>query len=228
MEFDFTRLSAEDRYKLLVSFVVPRPIALVGTVGRDGVSNAAPISFFNVFAQTPPLLILGIQGKADGSLKDTTRNILDTGEFVVNMVDQSIAEPMIVCSVDFPPEVDETAMAGLHLIPSRAVKPGRIAEAPAAFECRLERTIDYPNRCLVFGEVVHMHVGDDFIDAETLHVRAPRYCPIARLHADFYISSGNQYEIPKMTYEDWQANVKGSMNGNPKEQAFLAVTTSTD
>src|SRR5262245_33425755 len=110
MDFDFTAITAELRYKLLCSFVGPRPIALVTTLGRDGVPNAAPMSFFNVFAQTPPLLILGLQDRPHGP-KDTTRNVKDTGELVVNLVDVPIARQMVACSVDHAPEVDEALVA---------------------------------------------------------------------------------------------------------------------
>ena len=85
MEYDFGRLSADERYKLLVSFVGPRPIALVTSLSPEGINNAAPMSFFNVFAQTPPLLILGLQNRPSGAHKDTTRDILETEEFVVNL-----------------------------------------------------------------------------------------------------------------------------------------------
>lgn len=203
MEFDFTRIPAAERYKLLVSFVGPRPIALVTSRSTAGVPNAAPMSFFNVFAQTPPLLILGLQSRPDGVAKDTTRNILDTSEFVVNLVDEAIARQMVVCSVEFPPEVDEASVAGLSYHPSLTVAPGRIAEAPVAFECRLERSIGYPGRTIVFGEVQHMHVRDACIDPATLRVRPENYCPVARLHGDWYVSARDQYELPGMTYEAW-------------------------
>nr|WP_245635079.1 flavin reductase family protein [Marinobacterium profundum] len=203
MEFDFTRLSKQEKYKLLVSFVVPRPIALVTSRCPDGINNAAPISFFNVFSDEPPLLILGIQHKPGGSPKDTTRNIHATGQFVVNMVDESIARQMIVSSIDFPPEVDELEASQLTCADSSQVMPGRILEAPVAFECRLERSIEYPNRSIIFGEVVNMHVQDQYIDAERLHVRSPAYCPISRMHADTYTSTRDQFQLPRVSYEEW-------------------------
>ena len=196
MEFDFTAIGADLRYKLLCSFVGPRPIALVTTLGRDGVANAAPMSFFNVFAQTPPLLILGLSDRPGGP-KDTTRNVRDTGELVLNLVDAPLAVPMVACSVDHPPEVDETVLAGLTLLPSVAVRPGRIAEAPVAFECRLERTVDYPGRCILFAEVVHMHVRDACIDPTTLRVRPEHYRPVARMHGDWYVTAEDWYELKK-------------------------------
>ena len=122
MEFNFAEIGADLRHKLLCSFVGPRPIALVTTLSRDGVPNAAPMSFFNVIAQTPPLLILDLQDRAHGP-KDTTRNVRETGELVVNLVDAPLARRMVACSIDHPPEVDETEVAGLTLLPSVSSNP---------------------------------------------------------------------------------------------------------
>lgn len=197
MEYDFTELPAADRYRLLTSFVVPRPIALVTTRAEDGHDNAAPMSFFNVFAQEPPLLILGIQGRAGGREKDTTINLRRTGEFVVNMVDQSLAQKMIVCGVSFAPEVDELQKAGLTALPAVQVDAARVAESPCAMECRVEQIIDYPGRAIVLGRVVQMHVRDDCLDAAGRYVRPEVYQPIARLHADNYIGSDRQFQLKK-------------------------------
>src|SRR5947209_1958729 len=103
MTFDFATLPQPLRYKLLVGLVVPRPIALVTSTGPGGTVNAAPFSFFNVFSEEPPLVGLGLQSRPDGSIKDTPANIRETGAFVVNLVDESLAEQMNVCSIDFPP-----------------------------------------------------------------------------------------------------------------------------
>jgi flavin reductase (DIM6/NTAB) family NADH-FMN oxidoreductase RutF len=222
VEFDFSTISAELRYKLLVGFVGPRPIALVTSRSAAGVDNAAPMSFFNVFAQTPPLLILGLQSRPVGSPKDTTQNILETGEFVVNLVDEAIARPMVVCAIEFPPEIDEVTTAGLSWLPSVTVAPGRIAQAPVAFECRLERVIEYPSRHIVFGEVAYMHVRDACIDPQTLRVRPEHYCPVARLHGDNYISAKDQYVLRKPSYEEWSTQVGQSL-GRPQEAAFAGA-----
>lgn len=197
MEFDFTTLPGPDRYRLLTNFVGPRPIALVTTRSAEGRDNAAPMSFFNVFAHEPPILVLGIQPRANGDDKDTVANIRRSGEFVVNMVDLSIAERMIVCGVNFAPEVDELAFAGFTALGCRKIAVSRIAESPCAFECRVERLIDYPRRVLVVGEVVHMHVQDRCLDAAGRYVNPETYQPIARLHADAYITSDRQFELKK-------------------------------
>ena len=195
MEYDFRELPAKDRYRLLCSFVAPRPIALVTTICRNGTPNAAPMSFFNVFSQDPPIIILGIQSRPDGSEKDTLVNIRDSGEFVVNLCDLSIAQQMVDCGINFPHGVDEVETTGLTLAPSRQVRPGRVAEAPSSMECKLSQTIDYPRRSIILGEVVQMNVRDDCLDEDAHYVRPEVYQPIARLHADNYIVADRQFEI---------------------------------
>jgi flavin reductase (DIM6/NTAB) family NADH-FMN oxidoreductase RutF len=215
MEFDFEVLEKEARYKLLCAFVAPRPIALVTTISTDGAHNAAPFSFFNVFGDEPPVIILGIQDRPDGRPKDTTKNIKDTGEFVVHMVDRPLGQAMVECGVEFSPEVDEPNETGLHLVPSSKVKPGRIVGAPVAMECHFEKTVEYVGRSIIFGRVVHMQVRDDCIDPETLYVNSDVYQPIARLHADNYIVSNDQFEIYKPTLEEFRAQqASGSARDN--------------
>ena len=136
MRFALAELSATERYKLLGGLVVPRPIALVTTQNPEGRVNAAPFSFFNVFAEEPPLVVLGLGISPLGDAKDTTLNILDTGEFMVHLVDEPIAEAMNLCAIDFPPEISEVEVAGFDLIPSDAVAPPRIGQAPVGLECR--------------------------------------------------------------------------------------------
>ncbi|CAN7264083.1 flavin reductase family protein [Rhizobium sp. LjRoot30] len=197
MDIDFTAISSADRYRLLTNFIGPRPIALVGTRSPAGHDNAAPMSFFNVFSHEPPLVVLGIQTRGNGDEKDTVANIRRTGEFVVNMVDMSIADAMIVCSVNFASDVDEPAFAGLTAVPCDQIEVARIAESPCSFECRVERILDYDRRVLIVGEVVHMHVHDRCLDAERRYVNPETYQPIARLHADNYITSDRQFELKK-------------------------------
>ena len=124
---------------------------------------------------------------------------------MVNLVDEPLARRMVVCAVEFPPEVDEVRTAGFTLRPSVTVRPGRIAEAPVAFECRLERTVEFPGRWIVFGEVAHMHVRDACIDPVTLHVRPGNYRPVARMHGDNYVVAKDWYMLRKLTYEEWYA-----------------------
>ncbi len=155
------------------------------------------MSFFNVFAQEPPILILGIQGRAGGLEKDTTANLRRTGAFVVNMVDMAIVERMIVCGTGVGPEVDEVQLAGLTAVPSVQVDAVRVAVSPCAMECRVEQIIDYPGCAIVLGRVVQMHVRDDCLDDAGRYVRPEVYQPIARLHADSYITSDRQFVLKK-------------------------------
>lgn len=202
MEFDFTELEPQSRYRLLTNFIGPRPIALVTTRSAAGHNNAAPMSFFNVFSHDPPLVVLGIQPQSSGEEKDTMVNIRRTGEFTVNMVDMTLSQQMLVCGLGFHNEVDELSMAGLTAKPCAKIDASYAAQSPCVFECRVERLIDYPRRTLVIGEVLHMHVHRECLDAEGRYVDPKRYQPIARLHADNYITSDRQFELsaPPITY----------------------------
>lgn len=195
MEFDFGKLAARERYKLLVGLVVPRPIAFITTVGGNGVVNAAPYSFFNVLGDDPPIVIVSIEDRGPGRPKDTARNILASGEFVVNMVDETIAASMHACSEDYPPEVSELDAVGLHAAASRSVAPPRIAEAPVAFECRLHKHVELPRRHLFIGEVLWLHARENIIDPKTLRVNFADYRPVGRLFANRYLHTGDHFTI---------------------------------
>ena len=204
MRFDLAALSATERYKLLGGLVVPRPIALVTTRSADGRSNAAPISFFNVFAEEPPLVVLGLGISPVGGAKDTTVNIRDSGEFVINLVDEAIAEAMNLCAIDFPPEISEIEVAGLDLTPSQKVAPPRIAQAPVNLECRRYVTLEAAReRYLVIGEVLVAHVRDGLIDPATLRVDRDAYAPIGRLFGGGYVRTHDRFEMPRLTYRQW-------------------------
>ncbi len=196
MEFDFSKLPASQCYKLLVGLVVPRPIALVSTLGRNGVVNAAPFSFFNLMADDPPLLIVSIESKPSGELKDTARNILDTREFVVNLVDEATLKRMHGCSQDFPPDISELDQVGFTILPSRSVQPPRIAEAPVALECRLFQHIPIGDRRhLVIGQVTWLHSHEGVVNPENLRVRMENYFPVGRLYADRYITTRDHFAV---------------------------------
>jgi flavin reductase (DIM6/NTAB) family NADH-FMN oxidoreductase RutF len=204
MRFDFALLSAPERYKLLGGLIVPRPIALVTTESAEGRINAAPFSFFNVLAEEPPLIVLGFGISAKGGAKDTTINIRDTGAFVVNLVNEPIAEAMNLCAIDFPPEVDEIEIAGLGLAPSLKVAPPRIVQAPVNLECRRYVTLQPAReRYLVLGEVVMVHVRDGLVDPATLRIDRDAYAPIGRLLGGGYVRTRDRFEMPRLTYQEW-------------------------
>lgn len=195
MEFDFQQLDEQARYRLLTNFIGPRPIALVSTRSEAGHNNAAPMSFFNVFSHEPAIIALGIQPRPDGREKDTMMNIRRTGEFVVNMVDMALADAMLVCGLGFETEIDEMRQSGLEPISCQKIDAAYAAQSPCAFECRVDHLIEYPRRVIVLGEVVHMHVRRDCLDADGRYVDPQNYQPIARLHADNYITSDRQFEL---------------------------------
>ena len=204
MDWNFAELERAQRYKLLVALVVPRPIALISSMSQAGVVNAAPFSFFNVMADEPPVVIVSIEdrpgGPWAGRMKDSARNIIDTGEFVVNLVDEAIAERMHGCSTDHPPETSEIDAVGFTTAASRSVRPPRIAEAPAALECTLHSRIDIDTRYLLIGQVRWLHVRDGLVDPETLRVRIDDYHPVGRLFADRYCRTGDQFTLGNNAY----------------------------
>ncbi|MCA0200102.1 MAG: flavin reductase family protein [Proteobacteria bacterium] len=208
MDIDVAHLSPDRMYKLLVNTVMPRPIALVSTLDSDGRANAAPFSFFNVFSNAPPLLVIGIEGNRRDAKphKDTARNIIDSGEFVVNLVSREITERMVVCAVDFPEEVSEFEEAGFIQRSSRKIAVPGIAQSPVTFECRLFDVRALPhNRSLITGEIVHMYVRDDLID-EKMHVDVDGLDLVGRMHGTgWYTTTRDRFQVDRMTVAEWKA-----------------------
>lgn len=201
---DFAELAPRERYKLLCASVTPRPIALVTSVAPDGVVNAAPFSFFNVFSDEPALIVLGLQYKPGNHPKDTSRNIAAAGEFVVNLVDEPLAEAMNICAIDFPPHVSEIDAAGLTLLPGVSVAVPRIAQAPFALECRKQVTLSFaPTRELLIGEVVRIHARAGLVDPKTLRVSMSDYKPVGRMFGDGYSRQGDRFDMRREGYVEW-------------------------
>jgi flavin reductase (DIM6/NTAB) family NADH-FMN oxidoreductase RutF len=209
----FSELSPRQRYKLLCGAVVPRPIALVTTVSKAGVVNAAPYSFFNVFSEDPALIVLGLQHRPDGRggfvLKDTTRNISDSGVFTVNMVDEALADAMNLTAIDFPPDVSEVEAAGLALAPGVSIGAPRLAAAPFALECRKNVSLTFgPQRELLIGEVVHLHARAGLVDPATMNIDTQAWRPVGRLFGDGYARQNDRFDLVRETYAEW-ANGRG-------------------
>ena len=197
MQYAASEVSDRDRYKLLISFVLPRPIAWVTTLGPTGVVNAAPFSFFNVFAEDPPLCMFAINKRPDGRLKDTWTNIQRTGEFVVNLTDELMAQAMHDSSGDFPPDVGEPDYLGLKTAPSVDVKPPRLADAPWAMECKTWQVINVKDdRQLILGEGLRFHIRDELWDPKAMRVDMERYHPVGRMFADRYCRTDDRMEFP--------------------------------
>lgn len=205
MLFDFDRVPAKDQYKLLTHTIVPRPIAWVVSLGRDGRRNAAPFSFFGVACADPPVLCLGITARLPQG-KDTPRHIRETGEFVVNLVPYAAREAMHVTAVEFTDGTDELSEAGLSVLPSAKVAPPRIAESPVAFECRLMQSTPMPSgHCIVLGRVVAVHVADEaVIDAGKCYIDTLRLDLIARMHGRAeYLRADTAFNQPRVSLQEW-------------------------
>jgi flavin reductase (DIM6/NTAB) family NADH-FMN oxidoreductase RutF len=197
MDFAARDLTPAQRYKLLTGFVIPRPIAWITSLGPTGVVNAAPFSFFNVFGEDPPVVMIGFNRRPDGSLKDTVLNIERAGEWVVNIADEPLAEAMHRTSGIFPSDVSEAEAEGLALAKSVAVAPPRIRDAPFSLECRTMQVIDVgTERRLVLGEGLHLHIRDDVIDPATLRVRDENYFPIGRMYGNRYVRTRDRITFP--------------------------------
>jgi flavin reductase (DIM6/NTAB) family NADH-FMN oxidoreductase RutF len=204
MEFDFRSLAPKLVYNLMVSSVMPRPIALTTSCDAEGHVNAAPFSFFNVGSTHPPLLVLGLEVELDGRPKDTSLNIRATGQFVVNLVDEPLAEAMNLCATSFPRGTNELEVTGLATLPSRVVRPPRIAEAPVSFECETYHTLDLGGgKAVQVGRVVYFHIQDRFLqDADKAYVDGAGMGLIGRMHGKAsYARTTDLFELRRMSVE---------------------------
>ena len=213
LAFDFAAISAHERYNLIIGLIAPRPIALVTSLDAAGRVNAAPFSAFNYMCVDPVLVVLGVASRSDKDEisgrpipKDTAQNIRTRGEFVVHIVNESLAEAMNVCAIDFPPGVSEITEAKLTTVPSVRVAVPRIAEAPACLECREVMTVERGNSRVVIGEVVYAHVRDEYIDPAGPYVRADEMHAIGRMNgAGNYVRTRDAFfKMPRIPYDDWQ------------------------
>ena len=195
MEIDFEAITEYQRYKLMASLIVPRPIALVTTLGADGTVNAAPFSMFNMLGEEPPIVMISINRLADGTLKDTAVNIPREKEFVVHLADEAIARQMHRCGERFAANVSELDEVGFSALASSRVKPPRIAEAPVAFECVLWETLKTASRHIFIGKVLMLHARDELIDLDTWRVRLQNYFPVGRFGASDYITTRERFEM---------------------------------
>lgn len=202
--FDFSALSARERYKLLIGAVVPRPIALVTTISRQGIVNAAPFSFFNCLSADPAILALGVEFRPSGAQKDTGANVRETLAFTINIVSNALVEAMNACAIPFVGDVDELAEAGLTAAPGFKTPCPRILQAPIAFECRHHTTLSIGNsREIILGEVVHGHVRADIINSANLHIDPFALDAIGRMGGHGYTTTRDYFDLPTMSVEQW-------------------------
>lgn len=208
MIFDLEAIPASQTYKLLVGLVAPRPIALITSLDENGRLNAAPFSAYNYLCTDPPIVGVGVTNRPNAPFvpKDTARNIRRTGEFVVNVVTEDIADKMNICATDFPAELSEVELAGFTTAPSEKVKAPRIAEAHAALECREFTTMEIGRSRIILGRVVSVFIEDRFVDPEGPYVRAEDLHSIGRMNGlGNYVRTRDAFiAIPRISYKDWK------------------------
>jgi flavin reductase (DIM6/NTAB) family NADH-FMN oxidoreductase RutF len=208
MIFEMEKAKPRETYNLLIGLVAPRPIALVTSMNEEGRLNAAPYSSYNYLCTDPPILGLGVMDRPGGTFvpKDTARNIRRTGEFVVNVVTEDLAQQMNICATDFPAEMDELEIAGFTTAPSQVVKVPRIAQAHAALECKEFTTMEIGRSRIVLGRVVSIYIEDKFVDPSGPYVLAEELHAIGRMNGlGSYVKTRDSFlTIPRIPYAEWK------------------------
>lgn len=185
----------------LNAIIAPRPIGWIGSLSGDGVNNLAPFSYFNAVSADPPTVVFAPNSRTSGTPKDTLANVRETGEFTVNIVSTSLAEPMNESSREVDPEADEFALAGLTPVASNLIKPCRVGECRAALECTVFDIVALPSRPggrsshLVIGNVIGIHIDDDLIVEGRLDTKS--LAPLSRLGYFDYGVVNELFEIPR-------------------------------
>lgn len=202
MHLDFASLSQAQAYKILTALVAPRPIALVTTMDAHGLVNAAPFSFFNVMGTVPPIVVFGPGDRDDGTPKDTAANLMrpfqagEAAECVIHLVDEAVAQAMADCAWPHPPGVSELPHAGFTPLPSLAVKPPRLAEAPLALECRVLDIRQYGDNRLIVAQILHAHVRDGILNPPNLRLNPGSWTPVGRMESpDGYCRTADKFKM---------------------------------
>jgi flavin reductase (DIM6/NTAB) family NADH-FMN oxidoreductase RutF len=188
LELDLATLEQRERYFLLTSVVVPRPIAWVSTLDAEGTRNLAPYSYFNACSATPPIVHF-----TSTTSRDSLANVRATGEFVVNVVSEDLAQAMRVSSAALYSGEDEFEVAGLQTVPSRTVSPPRVAGAKVALECRLRQLLEIGEGTMVFGDVLHVHVERSVWHEGRVDPTLLR--PVGRLSAPYFSTVSEVYSL---------------------------------
>jgi len=185
-------------YKLMVGLIVPRPVALVSTIDRDGVANVAPFSFFSGVGSNPPTVLFCPSLRSSGDhRKDTLRNVEQTGEFVINIVSDAIAAAANATAADVGPEVDEFELAGLTALPSEVVRVPRVAESPAQMECKLLQIVftgEGPGAgVVVLGEIVRLHIRADL--EENFRIDPAKLDAVGRMAGNTWVHTRERFDL---------------------------------
>ncbi|WP_216904445.1 flavin reductase family protein [Synechococcus sp. CCY 9618] len=197
MELDLDAPELAGRaYGILASLVTPRPIALVTTFDGQERINVAPFSFFNLMGAWPPICVFAPGDRGDGTPKDTALNVRTSQEFVVNLVDEAMAEAMNLCATSLPFGQSELELCGLHVAPCSVVRPPRITEAPASLECKAWGTLEVGLNRLVIGLIVRVHLRDELFDAAGQRVISEKLHTIGRMASPhWYCRTDDRFEM---------------------------------
>ena len=192
MKIEMASLDREEVHELVGRVIMPRPIALISTIGDDGVYNAAPFSADTSVCSKPPIIWVSI-GLRRGQKKDTWRNIEFSGDFVINIMDETLIKPTLQTSANYPSDVDEIKKVGLTAIVGDRVKSPRVAEAQVSLECRLVQRLEFGEgenlRHVIFGEVILTHVKDELmVDGK---IEPARLKALGRIGGGIYCRTGD-------------------------------------
>jgi flavin reductase (DIM6/NTAB) family NADH-FMN oxidoreductase RutF len=208
MELNLADAERKQIYSLLCGLIAPRPIAWITSLNAAGQLDAAPFSAFNYVGMDPPIVAVGIANPTGPGVvpKQTGQNIRGTGEFVVNVVNEAVAETMNFTAIDFPPEIKVLKIAALKTEPSLIVKVPRLAASPASLECREVMTLEIGRNRIVLGQVVAIHVNDEFVDETGHYIRAEELHAIGRMNGTgAYVKTRDAFfQMPRVKYADWQ------------------------
>lgn len=202
MQIDARTAKPTALYHALISIITPRPIAWISTLSPDGVPNIAPFSFFTGITSDPPTVVFCGGHKADGQPKDSIRNAMATGEFVVNVVPHALAQQMVASSAELPYETDEFEVAGLQMLASTTVAAPGVAGSPARLECTVHQVVEIKNDAgtvtsrMVIGRVEHIEIADEVLD-ERGRIDPRKLDPIGRLGGAYYSRTQDVFQIER-------------------------------
>ena len=200
MQFDPNEMDQKSIYKILTGTIIPRPIGWISSISEDGILNLAPFSYFNAVGDDPPHIMFSAS-RANNAIKDTLKNVLETKEFVVNMVTEDLVEQMNMTAHPIPSHESEFELAGLTPEPSLKVKPPRIKESPIAMECELVHhyTLEgnkFGGSTIIIGRVLHFHIADEVL-MDDFKINLDTYKPVARLAGANYSKLGELFSIKR-------------------------------
>lgn len=199
LSIDPSANTERENYKFLIGSIIPRPIAFVTSMSKEGTLNGAPFSYFNIVSSNPPMISLAIQ-RNQGERKDTARNIVESKEFVVHIVDEQNVEKVNETAANLPPEESEIERTQLTPVESVKISVPGVKEAKIRMECLLEQSLelgggDAPGCDLIIGKVVQFHIAEDIY--ENGRINPDGLGAVSRLAGNDYAKIGEIFTIDR-------------------------------